>query len=323
MLRQRLLFSLVLLSLLLMAGCGAKPVAVVNGEKISRESYDRYFIQLKAYAEQMGASFDGEEGKKQLDGLKQDALDGMIDEALVMQSGKKEDIQVTDKEVNDFLDQRVKGSFENEEKYQEWLDSLKMTEQEFKQKVRYQITGQKLFDKVTEKITITDEAAQQSYEADKIPWEKIKVSHILIAAEKATASQEELAEAKSKAVSVIQELNQGADFADLAKKYSGDPGSASQGGVLDMEFAKNEQGLVAEFVEGSFQLNKVGDYSKEPVQSEFGYHIIKLDAKKGSFEDVKDDIKNQLAQTEKNEAFSDYMAKLQQEAKITKNLPQE
>ena len=133
--------------------------------------------------------------------------------------------------------------------------------------------------------------------------EKIKVSHILIGVERDTASQSELEQAKNTAMSLIRELDQGADFAELARKYSADPGSASLGGVLDMEFARNDQGLVKEFVEGSFALEKVGDYSNSPVLSQFGYHIIKLDAKKGSFDEVKDDLKNQLIQKEKIRPF--------------------
>jgi foldase protein PrsA len=322
-LRQRFVLLMLFLSLLLIAGCGAKPVAVVNGEEVSNERFDRHFQQLKAYALQMGMSFEGEDGEEQLADLKQDALDSLIDEILVMQAGKKEEVKVTEQEINDFLEQRVKGSFENEDKYQEWLDSFQMTEQEFKDKIEYQLTGQKLFDKVTNKVTVTDEEARKTYEADKTPWEKIKVSHILIEVKRDTATQSELDQAKNKALSIIKELDQGADFADLAKKYSTDPGTASQGGVLDMEFARNDRGLVAEFVEGSFELEKVGDYSKEPVLSQFGYHIIKLDAKKGTFSDVKDDVKNQLLQTEKNKVFSEYMDKQMEEAKITKNLPKE
>jgi len=319
-LRQRFLLLIVLLSVLSVVGCGAKPAAVINGEEISQERFDRYFAQLKAYAEQMGTSFEGDDGKQQLNDLKQNAMDGLIYETLIIQSGKKEGIEVTDKEVNDFLDQQVKGSFETEEKYQEWLDSMKMTEKEFKQKIEYQFTGQKLFDKVTEKINISDDEARKFYESDKTLWEKIKVSHILISVERDTASENDLEKAKEKALSVIRELDQGANFSDLAKEYSGDPGSASQGGELTMEFARNEQGLVREFVEGSFLLDEVGEYSKEPVLSQFGYHIIKLDAKIGSFEEVKADVKNQLMQTEKNKTFDEYMDNLNKEAKITKNI---
>lgn len=322
--RQRFLLLLVALcALLFLAGCGAKPVAVVNGEEISQEEFDRYFTQVKAYAERVGATFEGAKGEEQLANLKKDALDNMVDEILIMQSGKKEGIEVTDKEIDDYLEQQVKSSFENDEQYKEWLDSMEMTEEEFREKVNYQLTGQKLFDKITEKITVSDEETKKIYEEDKTPWEKIKVSHILISAERDKVSEADLQKAKEKSLSIIKELDGGADFAALAKKHSQDPGSGSLGGVIDMEFARNDQGLVAEFVEGSFQLKNVGDYSQEPVLSQFGYHIIKLDAKKGSFEDVKEDVKNQLTQTEKNKAFDEYMAKINKEAKITKNLPEE
>lgn len=323
--RQRFLFMVLIMAALLLAGCGGgeKLPAVVNGEEITQEQFDRYVSQLKVYGEQMGTSFEGAEGEKNLAALKEDAIKGLIYEKLVLQSAKKEKIEVSDQEINDYLEKDVKGSFENDEKYQEWLKSMEITEDEFKNRIAYQFTGQKLFEKITEKITVTDQAVKEFYEKDKAAWDKIKVSHILISAEKDKATAEEIAAAKEKALSVIKELDQGANFADLAKKYSGDPGSAAQGGVLDMEFSKNEQGLVPEFVAGSFQLANVGDYSKEPVLSQFGYHIIKLDEKKGSLEEVKEDIRAQLLSTEKNTAFKTYMDQAEQEADIKNNISKE
>jgi CheY-like chemotaxis protein len=114
-LRYRSLLFLLLMSLLLTVSCGTKPVAVVNGEKVSQERFERYFTQVKTYAEQMGMSFEGEEGEKQLANLKQDALDNLIDEILIMQTGGKEGIKVSENEINDFLEQRVKNAFENKE----------------------------------------------------------------------------------------------------------------------------------------------------------------------------------------------------------------
>ncbi|WP_089609378.1 peptidylprolyl isomerase [Dehalobacterium formicoaceticum] len=323
--RQRFLFMVLIMAALLLAGCGGgeKLPAVVNGEEITQEQFDRYVSQLKVYGEQMGTSFEGAEGEKNLAALKEDAIKGLIYEKLVLQSAKKEKIEVSDQEINDYLEKDVKSSFENDEKYQEWLKSMEITEDEFKNRIAYQFTGQKLFEKITGKITVTDQAVKEFYEKDPAVWDKIKVSHILINAEKDKATTEEIAAAKEKALSVIKELDQGANFADLAKKYSGDPGSAAQGGVLDMEFSKNEQGLVPEFVAGSFQLAKVGDYSKEPVLSQFGYHIIKLDEKKGSLEEVKEDIRAQLLSTEKNTAFKTYMDQAEQEADIKNNISKE
>jgi parvulin-like peptidyl-prolyl isomerase len=321
-LRQRFLYLAVFLIALLLAGCGGeKPAAVVNGEEISREQLDRYVSQLKVYAEQMGTSFEGEEGAENLAALKEDAVEGLIYEKLVMQSAAKEGIEVSEEEVNDYLEE-LKSTFETEAEYQEWLTTMKITEDEFKERIEYQFSGQKLFEKITEKITVSDQEVKELYEKDATPWDRIKVSHILITAEKDKATEEEIASAKEKALSVIKELDQGADFGALAEKYSDDPGTAAQGGVLDMEFTEKEQGLVPEFVAGSFQLAKVGDYSREPVLSQFGYHIIKLNEKKG-LEDVREDVRTQLLQTEKNTAFTDYLDQVEQESDITNHISEE
>jgi len=314
------LFVVLAAALLFSAGCGKKPVAEVNGEKISQEQVDRRFEQLMAYAEKMGTGFEGEEGKKALTDLKKDALESQIDEILLFQAAREEGINVSDQETEDFLEQRIKSTFKDDEEYQKWLTDMKMTETELITRVKYQLAGQKLYEKVTGKVIISEETAQDYYQKNQDQWQKVQVSHILIPVDRDKASQEKLEAAKRKAEQVIQKLDQGEDFSRLAQEYSGDPGSASQGGVLDMEFTRNETGLVPEFVQGSFELKKVGDYSKKPVLSQFGFHIIKLDVKKGSFEAVKSDIENQLLQTEKNKVFSRYMEDWKKNSKIIKNV---
>ncbi len=77
--------------------------AVVNGEKISQERFDRYFAQLKMQAEQTGASFEGEEGKKNLDSLKQNAMDGLIYETLIFQAAEQKGTEATDKEIDEYI----------------------------------------------------------------------------------------------------------------------------------------------------------------------------------------------------------------------------
>lgn len=319
--RQRIIVLLIgVVFLCLLFGCGEKPVAEVNGEKISQERYNRYLDQMKAYAEKSGDSFEGESGQALLAELEQNVLEQLIDETLIFQAAKKENIRVTEKEVSDFLDQRVKKSFQSEEEYNEWLKSSKLTEKELKENIKYQMTGQKLFEKISGNAEVTDEKAREFFEKDKSRWEKIQVSHILVVADRNNVSSEELEKARSKAMDIIAKLDGGADFAELAKTSSDDPGSASQGGVLDMEFTRGETGLVPEFVEGSFHLTRVGEYSRQPVQSDFGFHIIKLDAKTGAFQDVQQDVKNELLQEEKNQVFNQYMEKFKKDSVIKKNL---
>ena len=100
-------------------------------------------------------------------------------------------------------------------------------------------------------------------------------------------------EAQKKAKEVIVKLNNGEDFAELAKEYSDDTASAKEGGKLGY-FNRGE--MVSAFEEAAIAL-KVGEYSKTPVKTEFGYHIIyKTNQKdKPALKDVKDEIIKTIA----------------------------
>ena len=130
----------------------------------------------------------------------------------------------------------------------------------------------------------------------------IKASHILITTDyKDGATDEEKKEAENKALEtakeVITKLNNGEDFATLAKKYSKD-GSADKGGDVG-EFNRGD--MVDEFFEAALKLN-VGEYTKEPVKTQYGYHIIlKTEQKeKPALESVKDEIIEALAKEKLN-----------------------
>jgi foldase protein PrsA len=140
------------------------------------------------------------------------------------------------------------------------------------------------------KTIITDSEIKDYYDTKTVG--DIKASHILIKPDVTDSmTDEEKAtketEAENLAKEIITKLNNGEKFADLAKKYS-DDGSASNGGDLGW-FNKGK--MVKEFESAVFALKK-GEYTKTPVKSEFGYHIIlKTDEKaKPSLEDAKDNI---------------------------------
>ena len=120
----------------------------------------------------------------------------------------------------------------------------------------------------------------------------IEASHILITADYSeTATEEEKKEAEEKALEtakeVIKKLDEGKDFAELAKEYSKD-GSADNGGDLG-KFGHGD--MVSEFEEAAYAL-EVGEYTKEPVKTKYGYHVIlkTKDYGKGDMEEVKDEI---------------------------------
>ena len=125
--------------------------------------------------------------------------------------------------------------------------------------------------------------------------------------DKAKAKAEE--DALKTAKEVIAKLDKGEKFEDLAKEYSKDKGSAAKGGALG-KFGHG--GMVAAFEKATYKL-KVNEYTKEPVKTEFGYHIIlkTKEYEKKPLEDVKEEIINILA-----EELIDSNANIQEKALI-------
>jgi peptidyl-prolyl cis-trans isomerase C len=150
------------------------------------------------------------------------------------------------------------------------------------------------------KAALTDDAMKKVYDdaAKQISSEEeVHARHILVPTE---------AEAKE----IEDELKKGADFAELAKKKSKDPG-ASDGG--DLGFFTKEQ-MVPEFSKVAFSLEpgKISD----PVKTQFGWHIIKVEEKRKRKPPSFDQVKPQIEQYVTRKAQSDYVAKLRQTAKI-------
>ena len=150
------------------------------------------------------------------------------------------------------------------------------------------------------KAAITDEAMKKVYEeaSKQISGEQeVHARHILV-------------ETEDEAKAVKAELDKGADFAELAKKKSKDPG-ASDGG--DLGFFTKEQ-MVPEFSEVAFKLQP-GQIS-DPVKSQFGWHIIKVEEKRNRKAPDFDQVKSQIETYVTRKAQADYVGKLRDAAKI-------
>ncbi|WP_334328357.1 peptidylprolyl isomerase PrsA [Companilactobacillus sp. HBUAS59699] len=193
----------------------------------------------------------------------------IITKALENQYGKDVSTKQVNKEYNKYKSQY--GS-----SFSSILSQNGMTTAQFKKNIRTN-----LLTKVALKKNKTVTNAQLKKE-----WKsyqpKITVSQILVAK-------------KSTATKVIQKLQNGEDFAKLAKKYSTDTATKNNGGKMDA-FDNDSTSVDSDFKTAAYKLEKVGDYTSEPVKTSYGYSIIKLDKKpsKGKMSDHTAELKSKI-----------------------------
>ena len=282
---------------LITTGCG-KEIEVKNGSKVA--------ISIK------GDKFTATEYYNQIKENSISTLVEMIDHSIL--DKKYKETEEEKKYIENQISQ-IKSYYGSDEntyksiiKQYFGVDSEKELETKLQLEYRRQ---QAVKDYVTENVK--DDEIKKYY--DEKTTGEVKASHILItldAKENATEEEKEKAdkEAKKTAEKVISQLEKGKKFEDLAKKYSKDSSNASNGGDLGY-FDLND--MVTEFSDAVKNL-KVNEYTKEPIKTEYGYHIIlkKDEKEKPKLKKVKDDIKKKIAEQKQEDDKTLYYVALRE-----------
>jgi peptidyl-prolyl cis-trans isomerase C len=151
------------------------------------------------------------------------------------------------------------------------------------------------------KAAVTPDAMKKVYDEAKSQMtgeEEVRARHILVPTE-------------DEAKAVLAEVKKGTDFAEMARQKSKDPGAAAEGGDLGY-FTKDQ--MVPEFSAVAFKLNK-GDIS-DPVKTQFGWHIIKVEDKRTKPVPDFDKVKDQIETYVERRAQAEFIGKLRENAKI-------
>ncbi|HIJ87336.1 MAG TPA: peptidylprolyl isomerase [Desulfuromonadales bacterium] len=252
----------------------------------------------------------------QMADVNKQALDQLISAQLLYQAAAKIEIKDLDKLIDAKLAQG-KERFKDEQEFKKAIKELEMDEKELREYTRRDLLITQFVETTFVAKTVVSEADSRSFydkNQDKFKQEEsVKASHILIGVE-ANASADEKKKAREKVDKLKKELDGGADFATVAKGNSTCP-SAPQGGDLGF-FGKGQ--MVAPFEKAAFAL-KPGEVS-DVVETQFGYHIIKLVEKKSAttaeYKDVKTKIEEYLKGQKVNEAIQKYIEDIKKTAKI-------
>jgi foldase protein PrsA len=289
------------------------PVAKVGGEYITRSELDSnpaYMQQLTQLKTQSPDVEKTDAGKAQIKQLKQQVLDQMISEKVVLQQAKKLNINTDDKTVSDEVQKQfddIKKGFSDDQKFQDALKQAGYTEQTLKANIKDRVIEQKVMDAATKEVTVSDDEAKKYYDANPYSYTEkpnmIKLAHILV------ASQDE-------ANKVEERLKNGEDFGKLAKELSTDTGSKDKGGEYEVPYVGS--GFDETFMKAALA-QKEGQIS-QPVQTQFGYHVIKTIKKTEypvkPFDSVKEDIKKTLLDQDKQTAFQKKLDQWKKDAQV-------
>jgi peptidyl-prolyl cis-trans isomerase C len=285
-------------------------VARVNGEAINKTDLESAVKGLEGRA-------GGPVPADQRDRIYRGVLDDMIGYKLLVQEAKARKIAVPDADVDAQI-AKIRSQFQTEAQFQQALASQKMTLEGVRDDARSEISVEKLVEGETAaKIAVTPEAINDFYQKNQDKFQqgpRVRASHILISIpQNADAAAKQ--QAKTKAEGLLKDLKAGKDFAAAAKENSQDPGSAPNGG--DLGFFDQGQ-MVPQFDQVAFTL-KPGQMS-ELVETQFGYHIIKVAEKQETrvvpLEEAKGQIEQYLTDQNRQAQTEAFVNTLKAKAKI-------
>ena len=307
------------------AGCGgsedvpADAVAVVDGTEISSADLDALMEQAKASYKAGKRDFP-KVGTPEYQSIQQQYVAFLVQKTQFEKAAADMGIEVTDADVQKTRDQLKKDRFDGSEaKLKDALEENGLSEEAFRETLRVSVLSDKIFKEVTKDVKVTDAEALQAFTQSPEQFggkpESREVRHILIS-DKDKNGQVDFTKSKAKADDVYAQLQNGADFEALVKKYSQDPGSKDSGG----KYTANRGQSVPEFDEAAFKL-KTNEISK-PVKTQFGYHIIQplTNTKPATdFDDVKAAVKTSLLQEKRSQEMTKWVEDLrdQYEGKVS------
>lgn len=283
-------------------------VAEVNGEIILYSELRERVFQMRS----LGAL-------ENLDLKESEALvlENIIDEKLIIQVGKEEELVVTERELDKTVDGFKKRSNLSDQEFEKALEREGLTMERYRKMLEEQLLARKVISReVRSQVQLTENDIIEYYEEHIDEFKTtpvIQVRHIILLVER-TETGQYAANALEKIARIRKEILEGLDFAEAAKKYSEGP-SAPDGGDLGEVMPGS---MVKSFEEAAFAL-KPGEISNI-VRTKFGFHLIKVETKKESrklpLEEVKPEIEKKIYQKIVAEVREEWIKRIKSQAFI-------
>lgn len=290
-------------------------VARVNGQEIKKEF-------LVERAQQMRVQLTRARGVQVplSSEFYREILDGIIAHQLLLEEAKTLGITITDAEADQMM-LGFKSQFPSQEVFQKQLEANKITEAELRRRMREDGDSKvnKLIQtRIASTVQVSDADARAFYDKNRQRMQtppRAHVRHILIGLAP-QASTDDRKAAHKKAQDLLQQLQNGGDFAQLAAQNSNDTGSAARGG--DLSWIRPGQ-MVPAFEKAAFALQQPNELSPV-VQTRFGFHILQLvereEAQVVPFEQAKGRLEVMLREEKVKQALRAHVQELKSKGKV-------
>lgn len=304
------------------AGINNTVLASVNSDKITRADLEsRMKSTENQLIQQYGTNYaTNADAKTQLDQAKTKMLQQMETEKLLLQKATTLKLVPTEATINaavkkQYDEMRSQDQYKKDSDWKAALTQNGYTEASLKAQMRNSVIIEKVTDYMTKNVKVTDKQITDYYNKNPLLYTEkpntIHLAHILVAT-------------KAAADSIEAQLTKGADFATLAKQNSTDTGSKDAGGDLgdhDQTNSDTTNALDPTFMAAALKL-KAGEVS-QPVQTQYGFHIIKcisrMDYAVKKLDAVKDTVKATVLTNSKQTQYQKTLDQWKKDAKITEN----
>lgn len=276
-------------------------VAKAAGQEIKKSYYDDMFNIFKVQQEQnYGPEIWEKEvsGKKYIDFAKEELLNSLIDETILLKKAADLGVIASQDKVDEEVEY-IRQMFESDKEYKDYLAAQGITADYVVNSIRKRMIISNFINEVTKSMDVPENELRAAYDSMKSSFISVKASHILI-------------ESEEEATKILLRAKAGEDFNKLAAEFSIDPSAKENSGDLGYFSAGD---MIPEFEEAAFSLEP-GQISGL-VQSDYGFHIIKVEDKKVlSFDETKTQIKEELLSNKKNEYFTSYFEELKSKSEV-------
>jgi foldase protein PrsA len=278
-------------------------VAVVGGdETVTKAEFDRLLNQARQSYQDSKRPFP-KAGTDEYVQLRDQIVQYLVRRAQFAAEADGRGIEVSSEQIDKRLDQLVQQYFQgNKKRYEESLEKNGVSNEQVRDDIEAQLLQEELFKDVTKDVKVSNAELQKYYNENKQQYStpaQRDIQHILL-----KASQ------RSLAASLAQQIRSGANFAQLARRHSQDPGSKKVGGRL--EISKGQTVPAFDKVAFSIATRAVSN----PVKTQYGWHVIQavgavVPAKTTPFKDVQQAIRQQLLQDKKSQETTKYVERLE------------